>query len=307
MTAASITVVVPAFNGSPVILDALASVRAAIGGQSVELLVVDDCSTDDTRDVVRSSNFDALLLALPKNVGEAPARNYGLAHSGRPIVTFLDQDDVILPDHFEVLEETRARLHVDACSPRSISFCTALDHPMGARCDVEVPPGQPILEALESARRTWVSGNGTIVDYERAIDGGVSNTVFAPRDLLISAGGFAPLLRGTGDYLLLCNLARVGTLAKAGIPTYGYRIHSAASTYQYDMARNILLCRAALAAASQRSRLGTAWDVELLAGLIRSQMRSGGGVRDALALGRLLRLLPRQWAGVVRRAARRGS
>jgi glycosyltransferase involved in cell wall biosynthesis len=89
-----VSVIIPAFNGMRFVGDALES---AIGQdyRPIEVLVVDDGSTDRTSEVV--ARFPEARYARQENRGPGAARNLGIRESAGPIVAFLDQDDVWLP------------------------------------------------------------------------------------------------------------------------------------------------------------------------------------------------------------------
>lgn len=92
-----VSVVVPTRDRAAMLRAALASVRAAEGdGFAVELIVADNGSTDDTRDVARE--FGARVIEAPRP-GASAARNDGLRAATGDYVTFLDDDDVWLPGH----------------------------------------------------------------------------------------------------------------------------------------------------------------------------------------------------------------
>jgi glycosyltransferase involved in cell wall biosynthesis len=80
----------------------------------VEVIVVDDGSTDDSRDVITSFE-DRIGTVLKENGGQASAFNEGFARSSGDIVIFLDSDDVLLPTAAErVVEQFRsgvAKIH----------------------------------------------------------------------------------------------------------------------------------------------------------------------------------------------------
>jgi glycosyltransferase involved in cell wall biosynthesis len=84
---------------------AVNSARAA--GTNVEVIVVDDASTDETAAVCRDLT-GIKYVRLDRNQGVAGARNIGLLHSEGDYVTFLDDDDLRLPgsldDQAEILD-----------------------------------------------------------------------------------------------------------------------------------------------------------------------------------------------------------
>jgi glycosyltransferase involved in cell wall biosynthesis len=93
-----VSVVIPVHNREPYIGAAIASVLAQTFGD-FELLVIDDGSTDGTRDVVRSFRDQRIrLLCQASNRGIAKTRNAGVDAARGDYLAFLDSDDVALPD-----------------------------------------------------------------------------------------------------------------------------------------------------------------------------------------------------------------
>jgi glycosyltransferase involved in cell wall biosynthesis len=92
MSAPLVSVVVPAFNATRFIRDALASiVRQAY--EPLEILVVDDGSSDGTAQMARSFGARPTVIEQP-NRGPAAARNRGIASARGGLIAFLDTDDV---------------------------------------------------------------------------------------------------------------------------------------------------------------------------------------------------------------------
>lgn len=90
-----LSVIVPVHNGRlqlPRCLDALRSSTF----ESFEVIVVDDCSTDNTPEIVKQ--FGARYLRTPHNIGPAGARNLGVQHARGEIVLFIDADVVARPE-----------------------------------------------------------------------------------------------------------------------------------------------------------------------------------------------------------------
>ena len=111
-----VTVIMPAYNAGPYIEEAVASVV----GQSVqdwELLVIDDCSADDTAQIVaRLAQADPRirLVVNEQNMGVAKTRNRGLELCRGSYVALLDSDDYWKPRFLEKMiaraEETKAEI-----------------------------------------------------------------------------------------------------------------------------------------------------------------------------------------------------
>ena len=95
-----VSVIIPAFNAAPTIARALASVRAQ-EGVGIEIIIIDDASSDKTVEVVQSAIIpgeNITLLQLPKNSGASAVRNAGIRLARAPYLAFLDADDVWLTD-----------------------------------------------------------------------------------------------------------------------------------------------------------------------------------------------------------------
>lgn len=96
-----ISVIIPTYNRSQVLLRAIESIICQTF-TDWELLVVDDCSTDDTVHIVTQiSQKDSRVRyhKLPQNSGANAARNLGIRQSASDIISFLDSDDVMHPDN----------------------------------------------------------------------------------------------------------------------------------------------------------------------------------------------------------------
>jgi glycosyltransferase involved in cell wall biosynthesis len=93
-----VSVVIPAFNCARYVSGAIASARAQAA--SLEIIVVDDGSTDDTGDVVRAFH-PAVVLLRQDHSGIAAARNRGVAAATGEFLAFLDADDLFMPRKLE--------------------------------------------------------------------------------------------------------------------------------------------------------------------------------------------------------------
>lgn len=98
------SVVVPTYNRAAFIPSLIRSLTSQTF-RSLEVIVVDDGSTDDTREVVLSlSQGDPRIIYLHQDNSErGAARNNGISHSTGKWISFLDSDDVYMTNHFQVL------------------------------------------------------------------------------------------------------------------------------------------------------------------------------------------------------------
>ena len=94
-----VSVVIPAYNGRELIARTIESILAQTW-PAVEVIVVDDGSTDGTSEVVARFG-DRIRFFQQKNSGCAAARNLGLLHAKGEFVAVLDQDDLWVPHKLE--------------------------------------------------------------------------------------------------------------------------------------------------------------------------------------------------------------
>jgi glycosyltransferase involved in cell wall biosynthesis len=92
---AKVSLIIPTFSRPRLLPRCVESARKA--GDGVEVIVVDDASTDETASVCQSLR-DIKYLRLDSNRGVAGARNAGLSASTAEYVGFLDDDDLRLPN-----------------------------------------------------------------------------------------------------------------------------------------------------------------------------------------------------------------
>lgn len=112
-----VSVIIPAYNTEKYIPKAIASLLSQTL-ENIEIIVVDDCSTDNTVRVVQSFNDPRLRLLLnSRNLGAGGARNRALRAARGKWVAVLDSDDWYAPERLarlvQVAEQKNADLVVD--------------------------------------------------------------------------------------------------------------------------------------------------------------------------------------------------
>ncbi len=186
-----VSVIVPAHNAAATLAETLASLTAQTL-PAIEVLVVDDASTDGTRDVAaRQAAADPRfrLLAFPANRGVAAARNAGLEAARGRWALFLDADDWIEPGHLASL------LAAAEADPGALGAFSGYRY---AREDGR--PGEAIRPRLEGdlfaimAQRCPLKIHACLVQ----------------REAVLAVGGFDPGLEVAEDWDLWQRLARAG-------------------------------------------------------------------------------------------------
>jgi len=94
-----ISVIIPTRNRAEMLQRAIESAENA--GKDIEIIVVDDASTDETESSCRNS-AGIVYLRMGSNVGLARARNAGISKSTGEFIAFLDDDDLRLPGSLDV-------------------------------------------------------------------------------------------------------------------------------------------------------------------------------------------------------------
>lgn len=106
---APLSIIMACYNGRPYLAEAFAGLAAQ--GLELELLVIDDASTDGSPELARA--LGATVRTIPHS-GQAAARNLGLAVAAGDYIMFHDQDDVLEP---ESLPRMLAALRADPGLP----------------------------------------------------------------------------------------------------------------------------------------------------------------------------------------------
>ncbi|KIF76353.1 glycosyl transferase [Streptomyces sp. 150FB] len=140
-----LSVVVPFYNVQTYAPETLRSLRAN-ARDDFEFLLVDDCSSDGTLEILERAERElpgAILLRHERNGGLATARNTGLDASRGEYVTFLDGDDWVAPGFYEQLIGAAEGLGVDFVRTDHVQFTgkarTIHRVPVGRRDEVLKP------------------------------------------------------------------------------------------------------------------------------------------------------------------------
>ena len=112
MTQPLVTIIMPSYNAQNTISKAIYSVVEQ-DYYNIELIVVNDGSTDDTEKIAKSIKDDRIVVISQKNKGLSGARNTGLSNTKGDFVTFVDSDDWVDNDFISSLLNSIFENHAD--------------------------------------------------------------------------------------------------------------------------------------------------------------------------------------------------
>jgi hypothetical protein len=205
-----VSVVVPTRNRSALLSMTLRSVLRQ-QDVDIEVIVVDEASTDDTPAVLAALG-DARVRVIHHETprGVSSARNRGAAHACGEWLAFLDDDDLWAPD------KLTQQLHAAQAVGRDWAYAGSVNITDHCRIVYGRPPLLP--EEVMAALPRY-----------NAIPGGGSNVVVR-RTTWLQAGPFDTRLRNTEDWEMWIRLAKHGPPACVCSPLIGYRVHNSNSS-----------------------------------------------------------------------------
>jgi glycosyltransferase involved in cell wall biosynthesis len=221
---ADVSVVIPAYNAAAFLAETLASVFAQTL-PPVEIIVVDDGSSDDTAHVARDLGATVISRA---NGGISAARNTGVRAARGEYVAFLDSDDLWMPEKLEV---QLAALSVAAEPSFSFTDFRTFDS-RGVRAATSALRAHPAFR--RTVRRAPSGANVVVAASEgRPV---LPDMYFLPSSAVIrradvlAVGGFDESLRGCEDTEFFIRLFKLVPAIAVMRPLLLYRRHEAQNT-----------------------------------------------------------------------------
>ena len=202
---ARVSVIIPTHNRAAMLQRAIESARHA--GTDPEIVVVDDASTDETKSIC--SNLAGIVYhRIEHNVGQARARNAGIARSTGEYIAFLDDDDVRLPNSLDIQADMLA-------GDKNLGFVYGRVHigdtetcrPTGKIQPDECPTGDIFWHLLQD---NFIC----------------ASSVMVRRRPMEAIGLFAPDILGTEDWDAWLRLAAISEVGAVREPVAIYRYYS---------------------------------------------------------------------------------
>jgi len=204
-----VSVIIPVYNRENMIGDTIDSVLSQ-SYSNLELIVIDDGSTDNTKDIVKSFNDDRILLMETSHKGAYVARNIGIQNSSGEYIAFLDSDDVWLPGKLEKQIIVAKKNHVDFVFTNGFvlresenGYQIDLFH----KADSDSYRGKCYVELL---RNNFISTSSVLVN----------------RNIIDDVGYFIAENRGSLDYEMWLRIAKRYEIDFIPQPLFLYKSHS---------------------------------------------------------------------------------
>jgi glycosyltransferase involved in cell wall biosynthesis len=208
----SVSVVIPCYNQSVFLADAISSVRAQ-NWRDLEIIVIDDGSTDGTAGKMKSLAGPDLHFIEQENAGPSVARNRGIAEASGEWIGFLDADDTWLPEKLRIqFEEILQNSNIGCCYSDNIRI-----YPDGEKGKAESPLPDGPLQGL-------VYGNLF-----------PTSTILVRRDCFQVVGMFDPDLRMGEDWDMWLRLAAHFEFIRVPHPLATYRMPEVQSKYSSEL------------------------------------------------------------------------
>lgn len=234
MASKKISIIIPLYNRGNWLEEAVQSILLT-NYPNVEILIVDDESTDNSIEVARelASKYKGIIRLLQhldrENHGPGGTRNLGIQAAQGQYICFLDSDDYLFPHRFETsVEILDSDSTVDAVfeSTKTEILAGGEERSRQVRPVVsfDCEDHQKILDKILKEHRHWSV-----------------NAILIRKSILEKVGGFSERLRGCEDLVLWLKLSCLAKLVKGSeIPVAAYRIHARNSYTYFDVTSQVI-------------------------------------------------------------------
>jgi succinoglycan biosynthesis protein ExoU len=155
-----VSVIIPAWNAAATVARAVQSALAQ--AEVSQVIVVDDCSSDETAKIAAGCGGGDRLLILrqPRNLGPAAARNLAISRCDADFIALLDADDFLLPGRFAPL------LAISGWDMIADNIVFVSDVVVNAFDAAQIPQFDAVPERIDLA--TFIDGNISRAGHRRA-------------------------------------------------------------------------------------------------------------------------------------------
>lgn len=204
-----VSVIITTFNRSNYLEEALRSVLNQTYSD-FEIIIVDDGSTDNTREVVRRFNDSRIKYIFQENKGVGAARNTGVRASKGRFIAFLDADDLWLPEKLE--------LQVQSLKTNIRAAIVYTDMYFFGAIEPQTP--ETFFKSMK-----WPPPRGKVLDKMAIRSFGLPSTLLVKSEVFDKIGLFDEKLPYCDDYDMLIRMSAYFEFEVIPFPLVKYRLH----------------------------------------------------------------------------------
>ncbi len=207
-----VSVIIPAFNAQEFIGETFDSILAQTY-KNLEIIVIDDGSTDRTSQVVHNYKAPVFYHYQSNSGGCAVPRNNGIAHSSGEFLCFVDADDILVPDRI-----ARQVDFMERNPSVGLVFCDYQNfNEKGPYPNSHFQTCPRLWSRLKGQRELLLDNPCELLVQENF---GIAGSFLMRRNILKFESGFEPTLRACEDFHFYYRLARhtrVGVINEVGM------------------------------------------------------------------------------------------
>ena len=107
-----LSVIIVNYNGAHYLTDCFASIKKHLNCLDYEIIVVDNASTDDSLNLIKSDFPEVILIESKENLGFGKANNLGVSYAKAPTLLLLNNDTVLLNNLQPAIQQLYADSHI---------------------------------------------------------------------------------------------------------------------------------------------------------------------------------------------------
>ena len=224
-TTSLVSVVMPACNAEKYLREALDSVLAQTHS-NLELIVIDDASTDLTADILNSyADLRLKIITNPSRKGAGLSRDIGIAASCGQWIAFIDADDAWLPTRLEKFLAVTSDRHDNVVFDNVMECSTSNNGKLTPR---NMLRSSTEFHPIDQAAATITAVQ--LIDSERML----LQPLFSRQTLMDTLARHSNHRFGEDTYFLLKLLSRGADLIYVRQPLYLYRVSSLSASSAAD-------------------------------------------------------------------------
>ena len=213
-----ISIVMPLYNMEAFLAVAIDSILSQTH-ENLEIVVVDDGSTDQSALVAKSYRDERVRYFYQENSGVSAARNFGILQSRGSYIAFVDPDDICLPNKLQVQIDEMTALGIE-CAGTLMFYLSKRGRLFGVCGE-------------QSLTRLGEIASGSLMPF-------ALSSIMVKREILLEVGLFDERFNSTEDHELLSRIAKKHKIFTVMNRLGGYRVHNLSASSDGFLLQGVL-------------------------------------------------------------------